>query len=103
MVANQLCLCFGMRDANIVIGQQIGAPEQFGFMRPVGAEAVKQPAECWMRPARRMHTVGNRPDRVTREHAGGRLLMALRDPVDIAAEGKREAGHIERIVAAETP
>ena len=39
MVANQLCLCFGMRDADIVIGQQIGAPEQFGFMRPVGAEA----------------------------------------------------------------
>src|SRR5215467_13787317 len=33
--------------------------------------------ERWMRPTRRMHTVGDRPDRIAREHAGGRLLMAL--------------------------
>src|SRR6516165_8866796 len=103
MVANQLCLCFGMSGADIVIGQQIGAPEQFGFMRPVGAEAVKQPGERRMRPACRMHTVGDRPDRIAREHAGCRLLMALRHPVDIAAEVEREARHVERIVAAETP
>ena len=103
MVANQLCLCFGMRDADIVIGQQIGAPEQFGFMRPVGAEAVKQPAERWMRPGRRMDTVGDRPNRIAREHAGGGLLMALRHPVDIAAEVEGKARHVERIVAAETP
>jgi hypothetical protein len=83
---NQLCLCFGMRDADIVIGQQVGAPVQFGFMRPVGAEAVKQPAERWMRPARRMHTVGDCPDRIAREHAGGRLLMALRHPVDMSLQ-----------------
>ena len=103
MVANQLCLCFGMRDADIVIGQQIGAPEQFGFMRPVGAEAVKQPGERRMRPACRMHTVGDRPDRIAREHAGGRLLMALRHPIDIAAEVEGKARHVERIVAGETP
>src|SRR5262249_62080786 len=72
-------------------------------MRPVGAETVKQPAVRRMRPAGRMHTVGDRPDRIAREHAGGRLLMALRHTVDVAAEGKREAGHIERILAAETP
>jgi hypothetical protein len=46
-----------MGGAEIVIGQQVGAPEQFGFMRPVRAEAVKQRAECWMRPAHRMHAV----------------------------------------------
>ena len=103
MVANQLCLCFGMRDADIVIGQQIGAPEQFGFMRPVGAEAVKQPAERWMRPGRRMDTVGDRPNRIAREHAGGGLLMALRHPVDIAGEVEGKARHVERVIAAETP
>ena len=103
MVANQLCLCFGMRDADIVIGQQIGAPEQFGFMRPVGAEAVKQPAERWMRPGRRMDTVGDRPNRIAREHAGGGLLMALRHPVDIAGEVEGKTRHVERVVAAETP
>src|SRR5262245_28996865 len=43
------------------------------------------------------------PDRIAREHAGGRLLMALRHPVDIAAEVEREARHVERVVAAETP
>lgn len=54
-----------------------------------------------MRPACRMHTVGDRPDRIAGKHAGGRLLMALRHPVDIAAEVEREARHVQRILAAE--
>ena len=80
----------------------IGAPEQFGFMRPMRAEPVKQPGERRMGPTRRMHAVGDRPDRIAGEHAGGGLLMALRNAIDIAAEVEREAGHIERIVAGET-
>jgi hypothetical protein len=47
---DQLCLRLGMGGPNIFIGEQVGAPEQFWFMRPVRAEPAEQPRERRMRP-----------------------------------------------------